>query len=284
MVPYLGCDAARELLEPLVDGELPMPDQVGLEAHLRWCETCRIRVEDLRLIGASLRRGGGVVVRTRDERALASVQSEVLARISAERDQSWPVKVREACADRRLLWPALGATAAVVLCVYAATIVNRVARLELPSSLAEQIAVLASPGSDRYPLPLDARILPPKPIDQGLSLQTIPSEDVVFALAAVVTRDGRVANFELLDAADSAHVSALLDAVKGSRFAPARTSDGAVAVNVVWVVASTTVKGELDPNDTGVIVPLAAPAPGADVVAKPLSGRLGRPALRPARS
>jgi hypothetical protein len=281
MVPYVGCAVARELLQPLVDGELPMPDQVALEAHLRWCDTCRSRIEDLRLIGASLRRGGGVLAPARDERVLASVQSEVLARISAERDQSWSVRVREAFADRRLLWPALGATAAVVLCLYAATIVNRVARLELPSSLAERIAVLATPGSDRHPLPLDARILPPKPIDQGLAVESIPPEDVVFALAAVVTRDGRVANFELLDAAESAHVNALLEAVKTSRFAPARTSDGAVAVNVVWVVASTTVKGAVDPNDSGVIAPLAAPAPHE--ATKPISGPLG-PALRPARS
>ena len=57
MIPYLGCDAAREMLEAFVDGELAMADQVAVESHLRWCRTCGARVEDLRVIGASLRIG-----------------------------------------------------------------------------------------------------------------------------------------------------------------------------------------------------------------------------------
>ena len=60
MIRYLGCDAAREMLQPFVDRELPMAEQVELEAHLRWCETCAARVEDLRLIGAALRVGAAV--------------------------------------------------------------------------------------------------------------------------------------------------------------------------------------------------------------------------------
>ena len=47
MIPYLGCDAAREMLEAFVDGELAMADQVLVESHLRWCRTCGARVEDI---------------------------------------------------------------------------------------------------------------------------------------------------------------------------------------------------------------------------------------------
>ena len=58
-------------------------------------------------------------------------------------------------------------------------------------------------------------------------------------------------------------------------------ADGAVAVNVVWLVTRTTVKGSIDPNDSGLLAPLAAPE-GEDVVA-PLSGPPRR-APHPTRS
>ncbi|MBF8300077.1 MAG: hypothetical protein HW394_447, partial [Acidobacteria bacterium] len=63
---------------------------------------------------------------------------------------------------------------------------------------------------------------------------------------------------------------------------PAQTADGVVAVNVVWLLARTTVKASIDPNDTGVLRPLTAQE--AEDVVKPLSGGRARPALRPARS
>ena len=55
MIPYLDCRAAQELLEAFIDGELAVADQVALESHLRWCTVCAARVEDVQLIGVSLR-------------------------------------------------------------------------------------------------------------------------------------------------------------------------------------------------------------------------------------
>jgi len=283
MISYLGCEAAREMLQAFVDRELPMVDQVGLESHLRWCDTCAARVEDLRTIGTGIRLCAAVPgLHVEDPRALAVIQSEVLTRIRAERVQSLSVWCRELFTDMRFLWPAIGATAAVVMCLYAMTSVNRVARAEHPYSMAERIATLANPGSDRNPLQLDSRMLAPRPLDHGSSLDLLPAEEVVFALAAVVTREGKVANFELLGPDESAHVSALLEAVKQSRFTPARTSDGAVAVNVVWLLTRTTVKASIDPNDSGVLAPLAAPE-RRDVAAPASEGRR-RAVPRPARS
>jgi alkylhydroperoxidase family enzyme len=180
------------------------------------------------------------------------------------------------------VWPALGATATLVVCLFVVTIVNRAARAERPDSMADRIAALANPGSDRHPLQLDSRMLAPRPLNYGPALDSIPEEEAVFALAAVVTREGRVANFELLQSDESDHVRALLDAVKHSRFTPAQTSDGVVAVNVVWLLARTTVKASIDPKDTGSLPPLLVPEAG-DVV-KPLNGGPARPVLRPARS
>ena len=55
MTRYLSCQAAEPLLEPFVDGELPMAEQVAVESHLRWCRVCEARVDDFRLIGTSMR-------------------------------------------------------------------------------------------------------------------------------------------------------------------------------------------------------------------------------------
>ena len=55
MIPYLGCETVREMLDAFVDGELGVDAQVAVESHLRWCRTCTARVEDMSLIGAAMR-------------------------------------------------------------------------------------------------------------------------------------------------------------------------------------------------------------------------------------
>ena len=57
MIPYVGCEYAREHLDAFVDGELSVDEQVAVESHLRWCRTCAARVEDVQLIGDSIRLG-----------------------------------------------------------------------------------------------------------------------------------------------------------------------------------------------------------------------------------
>ena len=121
MIPYIGCEHARELLDAFLDDELPVADQVAVESHLRWCRTCSLRVEDMRLIGASLRlgspaqRAGGD-----DSQALAAMAAGALARVRAERADAFGARLRELFVDMRLLWPALGATGAVVICAVTA--------------------------------------------------------------------------------------------------------------------------------------------------------------------
>lgn len=292
MISYLGCEAARGMLQAFVDAELPMGEQVVLESHLRWCATCGARIEDMRLIGAGLRLGSASTAITVEEaRALAASQSDVLTRIRTEWEQSFPVRFRELFTDMRYLWPALGATTALVACLFAVTSVHRIGRDLRHDSMADMIATLANPGSDRNPLQFDSRMLAPRTLNEGPPLDSLPEDEAVFALAAVVTREGRVANYELLQsvrasvrrrgaAALSDEVSALLDAVNHSRFTPAQTADGAVAVNVVWVLARTTVKASLGPEDPGSLPTLSSPAEAA----KPPSAGLARPVPRPARS
>ena len=270
MIPYLACARAWDLLEPFVDDELPMSEQVVLEAHLRWCDTCRARVEDMWTIGSAVRAGASArTLEPQVTAALASIRSEVLARVDAEHGQSWAVLSREFVTDVRYLWPALGATIALILCVYAATSVSRIARAVSPNSMAALIAVLASPGSDENPLRLDSDMLAPRGLFVGDALAGIPEEEAVFAIAAIVTREGRVSDYEVLPSSDlSVDTNAVRDMVVRSRFEPAQTPDGAVAVNVVWLVTRTTVKASAKAEDAEI-------AP---------TGVLGPPALRPARS
>ena len=255
MIPYLDCRAAQLLLEAFVDGELPVHDQVALESHLRWCTVCAARVEDMQVIGASLR-VTSCALRTPDDTddSLASVESEVLTRIQTEREQATWAQLRSMCSDLRFFWPAVGASLALVACLCVSAAVVSVTNAQKPDSLAGMIEMLANPGSDENPMRLDgAMAAPPRALDSA-GLESVPDDDAVFALAAVVTREGRVSNYEVLfaerasvrrhdTAVQTGDVSSVVNAVKQSRFSPAQAVDGApVAVNMVWVLARTTVK------------------------------------------
>src|SRR5262249_5705083 len=255
MIPYLDCRAAQLLLEAFVDGELSVHDQVALESHLRWCSVCAARVEDMQAIGASLRVTSCALRAVDDaDESLASVESEVLTRIQTEREQAAWARLQSMCIDMRFFWPAVGASFALAACLCVAAAVVSVTNAQKPDSLAGMIEMLANPGSDENPMRLDgAMAAPPRALD-GAGLESVPGDDAVFALAAVVTREGRVSNYEVLfaeresvrrhdTAVQTDDVSSVLNAVKQSRFAPAQAMDGApVAVNMVWVLARTTVK------------------------------------------
>jgi hypothetical protein len=239
MIPYLGCEAARDLLEAFVDGELSMADQVAVESHLRWCRTCGARVEDMHLIGASLRAGAQRSTGEPEEvRALASVQAEVLTRIRAEQEQSFRMRVREAFEDMRFFWPALGATAALVACLCTAGIVLHAATGDSDS----MAGVMESTANATR-------------IRTGWVLEGVPEEEAVFALAEMVTRGRRIADYEMLileranvrrrDGSPlTADVAGLLDAVRQSRFAPPEEPGGrAVAVDMVWLTSGPVSDG-----------------------------------------
>jgi len=251
----------RELLDAFVDGELKVDDQVAVESHLRWCRTCTARVEDMSLIGAALRLRPLPVSHSADEaeKAIAVLQSDVLTRIRAERDQSWPVRLRELLADGRLFWPALGASTAVLVCLTGLFGVMHLTYDERPDSLAALMQTLshaptppAHPGSDENPLRLVAGMSLPRAFTGGAALDSLSEDEAVFAVATVLTKEGRVANYQLLApeaniparrrASARNDVTAVMDAVQQTRFAPAQNAGQAVAVNMVWLIARTTVK------------------------------------------
>ena len=89
MIPYIGCEYAREHLDAFVDGELSVDEQVAVESHLRWCRTCAARVEDVQLIGDSIRLGS-LAPRAIDDdaRVVSDLHSSVLIRVRAEEELS----------------------------------------------------------------------------------------------------------------------------------------------------------------------------------------------------
>jgi len=292
MIPYVGCEYTRERLDGFVDGELPVADQVAVESHLRWCQTCAARVEDLQLIGESIRLGSPAPrAAAEDERAVGTLHANVLIRVRAEEEQAFATRFREMFTDMRLLWPALGATVAVTICLGMALSVLQRASLERPESLATMLDTLANPGAERNPLMPgnNARVDPfflkyvdsdraggislPRALDGGSVFEGIPDQEAMFAVATVVSREGRIATYELLksertgrrvgekeSAVHANDVEAVLDAVRQSRFAPAQTPVGrAVAVNMVWLIVVTTVQTS-NPRTTARVSPAVTPA------------------------
>jgi hypothetical protein len=186
----------------------------------------------------------------------------------------------------RFFWPAVGASLALLACLCVAAAVVSVTSDENPDSLAGMIQLLATPGSDRNPMRLDGATMaaPPRALDAA-GLESVPGDEAVFALAAVVTREGRVSNYEMLfserasvrrhdTAIETDDVSSVVNAVKQSRFAPAQAMDGEpVAVNMVWVLARTTVKASAQAQAQASVEPppvRLAPAPHpADPAPKP---------------
>jgi hypothetical protein len=218
------------------------------------------------------------------------VHESVLIRVRAEEEQSFDARFREMFTDMRLLWPALGATLAVTIGLAVALSVLQRASIERPESLATMLGTLANPGAERNPLMpgnngkvdrLFSRYVDsdraggisiPRALDNGAVFEGIPEQDAMFAVAAVVSREGKIANYELLmsertgqrasreSAVAANDVEMVLDAVRQSRFAPAQTSLGrVVAVNMVWLVVMTTVQAP-DPHMGIRVAPTVAPS------------------------
>jgi hypothetical protein len=91
-------------------------------------------------------------------------------------------------------------------------------------------------------------VMPAAVVNHGLD------DNAVLAFSAVVTREGNVSNLELLDSDDRQRADALhrdsrelleiLDAASTARFEPARYEGMPVAVNMVWLLARTTVRAK----------------------------------------
>jgi hypothetical protein len=258
----LSCASTRRRLHAFHDGELPVSDQIAVGAHLEWCSGCANQYAELRFVRAALR--STVPGRSTLSREEASAfTAAIMSRRSAEYRQSFVVRVREAFDDMHLVYAGVGATVATMVCVVIMLGMMRFATKERPDSLAAIVNFLATPGSNANPVTLDARIRMPRALDGAFSADSSAEEDAVFALAAVVTREGRIENLEMLKAngragAEQARVvESLMDAISRARFEPAQMEGLPVAVNMIWLVAHTTVRGTKHQAPLDPTVPVA---------------------------
>jgi len=252
-----SCRSVRRLLSAFHDGELPVGELIAVQAHLRQCRSCAEEARDLALLGSMVRDASPAAASEPD--VLAGLAAGVVSRVKAEREQSitgWGERVFE---DLHVFWAALGATGATVACVAIIFGIFFYATQVRPDSLGGVIASYSLPGgSNENPLNPDNRVvLPTAASESAFAEAALPNEDEsVFALAAVLTREGTIAYLELLHAeAVQGNVrsrqeeQAVMAQLAKAKFEPARYGGAPVAVNMVWLYTQLTVRGKIVPDD-----------------------------------
>jgi hypothetical protein len=278
----LICEEARPLLEEYHDDELPVGDQIAVRAHLEWCDECSEVFTDLRLMRGMVRAlAPGQALRDQEDRI--TFQAGVISRARAEERVSWHARVREVLDDMHIVYAGIGAAAATVFCVLVLMSMMRFATRERPDSLAAIVSLLATPkavfvdenapGTNQNPVVVDARMLMPRALDQLFLAAASATDESAFTLSAVVTREGRLVNLEWhspsgrtpkAGSREREAVDTLLTTASLARFEPARMQGLPVAVNMIWLVANTTVrapKTTLELPVTGVPMIDGTPAP-----------------------
>jgi Putative zinc-finger len=254
----LSCTAARRRLQAYHDDELSVGQQIEVDAHLETCAECTSALEELDLLRSALRAATpGRVPLTAEEHD--GFHSSVVSRVGVEQRMSVSVRLRSLFEDMHFVYAGLGAAGATVSCI--AIMLSMM-----------NFAALTNPGFNQNPVLVDARMLvnawpvAPNPmpgmLDQGFDGRTETNDDGAFTLSAVVTREGRLVNLEVhpengqtpvVGSSQARAVQTMLGAMSQARFEPARVAGLPIAVNMVWLMTHTTVRGTEGPR----VVPAA---------------------------
>jgi hypothetical protein len=258
----LTCAATRRRLDAYHDEELSISEQLAVSSHLEWCDDCAESLDDLRQLRDALRQAMPGRLALSVEKDL-NLQATVVNRIKAEERLSFGVWLQDAFADMHLVYAGLSAVAAAIACLAVTLGMMRFATNERPDSTAAMVRVFATPGSNLYPVSAGPRVRMPRALDEPI-WATPADIDAHYTLSAIVTREGRVGSLEILNStggkwvpsggAEAKAVEDLIGTVSRARFEPASiliepsSMIGLpVAVNVVWIVAHTTVRATKDP-------------------------------------
>jgi hypothetical protein len=246
----LTCAAVRRRLAAFHDRELPIGDMISFEGHINSCPPCSAELAEMQNIGGLLR----LAAAPAPSDDWAGLAPGVVGRMCAEDHESLRARVGRVFEDMHLVWIALASTTATFLCGAIALGTLQFASPERHDSLAKVIAVMAAPsGSNLNPARLDGRYRFPSVPQDGVVQRTLEStaladggvsdSDTLLALSAVVTREGLVSDVLVLgNDRHGQRVTSILDAISQARLQPAELGGSPVAVNLVWLLAQTTVK------------------------------------------
>ena len=245
----LTCGAVRRRLMGYYDRELPVRELIAVEGHLKDCPPCMGELRELQSIGESLRLASAPA--PADD--WTGLTSGVIGRMRAEANESLSARTGRMFEDMHLVWIGLASTVATFLCGAVVLGMLHFASPERQDSLGAVIAVMAAPpGSDLNPYRFNNQMLQaPSLLDTSGVLQDTLSnraseQDMVFAVSAVVSREGVVSDVEVLsNDHDRQLISPILNAISSGRLEPAQFAGGPVAVNLVWLVAHTTVRAKI---------------------------------------
>ena len=247
----MTCASVRRRLQCFHDRELPVREMIAVEGHVEGCPPCARDLKALQSVGDALR----LAAAPGPADDWAGLQPGVISRMRAEDHESLPARAQRFIDDVHLVWIGLASAAATV--ILAGSILSILpTQPGRADSLAGIFAVLGAPsGSDLNPATLDGRGLnlgptlvqaPSVPADGVVfaSLQNaMMPEDVVVPLSVRVTREGRFAGVEMLDRRGSVReIQELVQEISKGRMEPASYDGVPIAVNLVWLLAHTTVK------------------------------------------
>jgi hypothetical protein len=247
----MTCASVRRRLQCYHDRELPVGEMIAVEGHVGGCPPCAGDLKNLQAIGDAMR----LAARPGPADDWTGVQPGVISRMRAEQTQSLAARAQRFIDDVHLVWIGLASAAATL--VLAGSILSILhTRPNRDDSLAAWLHVMGAPtGSDLNPATLDGRglhlgptpVLAPSVPQDGVvfaSLEnaTIP-DDVVVPISISVSREGRVNDVQMLDRrTNGREIDALVDGISKGRLEPASYGGAPVAVNLVWLLAHTTVK------------------------------------------
>jgi len=235
----LSCSSVRRRLTAFHDRELPVPALIAIEAHLEGCPPCAREAERLEEIGEALRFGATVLHGAAED--LTGLEPGVISRMNAENAESWSARFGRTFEDMHLVWIGLSSAMATVVCSAIALGCLHYAAPERNDSLAGIIAALASSKANLVrQVPADT--YDDKVANAMVRTMTMSEDEVVSALAAVVTREGRLIDLRATGDRDRREIIDLMNAASGARFDQTNGSQG--PVNMVWILAHTTVRGD----------------------------------------
>jgi len=256
------CAATRRRLQAYHDRELAVTDEIGVGAHLEWCDRCAAALADMRAVREAMRGlVPGRLVLSQDDAEVFT--ATVVNRLKAEDAASLFARMRVMFEDMRLGYAGLGAAAATIVCVVIFLGMMRFATDERPDSLAAIVTVLAIPlecesGNDLT----DASACRARWAERFQRANESAEEDAVFTLEAIVTRQGRVSSLAVLRGAPH-HAAVgqvqliedLLEVVSRSRLDASLPMHGPVVVNMLRLVEHATVRASKQPTPLDVPLP-----------------------------